>query len=296
MQQSTPERIADDAAFARIAQAITFLRGQRSRQPGLDEVAAHIGLSASHTQRLFTRWTGVSPKRFLQFVTVEYAKRRMAETADLLALAADAGLSGSGRLHDLFVAMEAVSPGEFRQAARGMTLRYGTAQTPFGRALVVSTPRGICHLSFTTQSGAEALRAVHDAPWAAARLVEDREHAAELLTAVFARDPALAARGLSLWVSGTNFQVQVWRALLRVPRGGLVSYRQLAGLTGRPRAARSVGSAVARNPVALLIPCHRVLRDNGDFGDYHWGRGRKAALCAWEADAVQPTLTEDSDE
>jgi AraC family transcriptional regulator of adaptative response/methylated-DNA-[protein]-cysteine methyltransferase len=275
--------VCDTAAFARIERAIAFLRAHRAQQPELREVAAHIGLSESHTQRLFTRWAGISPKRFLQYLTVEYAKQRMRETGDLLGIALDTGLSGPGRLHDLFVGLEAVSPGEFRRLAGGMTIRYGAANTPFGTALVATTPRGICHLSFSSCVDLDAWLADHAATWPGANLIADSPHAKAVLDRVFSRDPAAARRGLSLWLSGTNFQIQVWRALLRVPPGGLLSYRQLATMIGMPGAARAVGSAVARNPIGYLIPCHRILRDSGDFGTYHWGSERKAAICGWEA-------------
>jgi AraC family transcriptional regulator of adaptative response/methylated-DNA-[protein]-cysteine methyltransferase len=276
------DAMAQDA-YARIERAIGFLRARHAEQPALRELACHLGLSESHTQRLFSRWAGVSPKRFVQLLTVADAKRRMAQTADLLSLSLDAGLSGPGRLHDLFVNLEAMSPGEFRCAARGVRIHYGLGDTPFGTALVAATPRGICHLSFVDRSASAASVTALRAAWPEAHLVRHDERAAALLRRIFARPAAKAARGLSLWVSGTNFQVQVWRALLQVPFAGLLSYRQLAVLAGRPGAARAVGSALARNPVAFLIPCHRVLRDSGDFGVYHWGSERKAAICAWEA-------------
>jgi len=268
--------------YTRIEQAITFLRAHYTQQPELRDLAAHIGLSESHTQRLFSRWAGISPKRFLQFLTVEHVKRRMGQTGDLLGLSLDAGLSGPGRLHDLFANMEAMSPGEFRRAAAGMVIQYGFGETPFGHALIASTARGICHLSFVApQEEQRAVMALRQA-WPEASLEEDASGSPALLTRVFTPQPADDGR-LSLWVSGTNFQIQVWRALLHVPFAGLLSYRQLAGLLGRPSAARAVGGAVARNRVAYLIPCHRILRGSGEFGVYHWGTARKAAICGWEA-------------
>jgi AraC family transcriptional regulator of adaptative response/methylated-DNA-[protein]-cysteine methyltransferase len=271
--------------YTRIEQAIGFLRAHRGDQPELRDLAAHIGLSESYTQRLFSRWAGISPKRFVQFLTVEHAKRRMLQTGDLLSLSLDAGLSGPGRLHDLFVNMEAMSPGEFKRAASGMTMRYGFGETPFGPALLVTTLRGICHLSFVEpQHEKLALAALRQA-WPEAHLEEDVTGSRAQLAEIFS--PAAPADGsLSLWVSGTNFQIQVWRALLKVPFAGLLSYRQLAGLLGRPSAARAVGSAVARNRIAFLIPCHRILRGSGEFGVYHWGTIRKAAICGWEAATV----------
>lgn len=277
---ATTDRPPDAAPYDRITEAISYLRAHQRRQPDLASLAGHIGLSESQTQRLFSRWAGISPKRFVQFLTVEYAKRRMTETADLLNLSFDAGLSGPGRLHDLFVNMEAMSPGEYKRAAQGLTIQYGRGDSPFGTALIAFTERGICHLAFD-DDGRTALTELA-AAWPNAALERDDRAAHALLVRVFER-ARNAADGLSLWVVGTNFQIQVWRALLRVPFAGLLSYGQLANALGRPRAARSVGTAIARNPVGYLIPCHRVLRDSGEFGDYHWGTARKAAICAWEA-------------
>jgi AraC family transcriptional regulator of adaptative response/methylated-DNA-[protein]-cysteine methyltransferase len=279
-------QVPPDTSYARIERAIAFLRARRTQQPELHDLAAHIGLSESRTQRLFSRWAGISPKRFLQFLTVEHAKQSMASTGDLMSLSLDSGLSGAGRLHDLFVSMEAMSPGEFRRAATGVSIRYGTGETPFGTALIAFTARGICHLSFLDPDGQGRAHDIVRQAWPDALLEADPRAAAALLVRVFARPANDAAQGLSLWISGTNFQVQVWRALLRIPAGGLLSYGQLAQMVGRPGAARSVGSAVAHNPVAFLIPCHRVLRSSGEFGDYHWGRERKMAICAWEAAAA----------
>lgn len=264
-----------------MARAIAYLREHRGAQPALGDLARRVGLSESHTQRLFSRWAGISPKRFVQFLTVEHAKRCMQETADLLELSLDAGLSGPGRLHDLFVNMEAMSPGEFRRAAAGIEIRYGIGVTPFGNALIAHTRRGVCHLSFVEPGDEDdAIAALRDC-WPAAQLVRDARGSEDLLAQIFASGNA--GGGLSVWVSGTNFQIQVWRALLQIPFAGLLSYGQLAGVLGMPKASRAVGSAVARNPVGYLIPCHRVLRGTGDVGEYHWGASRKAAMCGWEA-------------
>jgi AraC family transcriptional regulator of adaptative response/methylated-DNA-[protein]-cysteine methyltransferase len=276
---------ADDN-YVRIERAIDFLRQHQAEQPGLRDLAAHINLSESHTQRLFSRWAGISPKRFVQFLTIEYVKRQMGQTADLLGLSLDAGLSGPGRLHDLFVNMEAMSPGEFRQAAAGLEIRYGGGETPFGIALIASTARGICHLSFVEPGQLKSAAEVLLNGWPEAHWELDPHGSADLLARIFSPRHGPDAP-LSLWVSGSNFQIQVWRALLQIPFAGLLSYGQLAELAGRPRAARTVGSAVAHNPVAFLIPCHRVLRACGDFGEYHWGTMRKTAICGWEAAGVQ---------
>ena len=207
----------------------------------------------------------------------------MAQTGDVLSASLAGGLSGPGRLHDLFVTLEAMSPGEYRRAAAGLEIRYGCGHTPFGAALIAVTGRGVCHLSFGGPEGVPVAIAGLHAAWPEACLRRDDEAAAAQLRQVFCDPRRRADAGLSLWVSGTNFQIQVWRALLQVPFSGLLSYRQLAELVGRPGAARAVGSAMACNPVAYLIPCHRVLRESGDFGVYHWGSERKMAICGWEA-------------
>jgi AraC family transcriptional regulator of adaptative response/methylated-DNA-[protein]-cysteine methyltransferase len=269
--------------YRRIAHAIDFLRARHPDQAGLCELATHLGLSPSHTQRLFSRWVGISPKRFQQYLSVEYAKQCMARTGDLLQLSHASGLSGPGRLHDLFVNMEAMSPGEYRAVASGIGIHHGIGASPFGLAHIAYTTRGICHLGFVDDGCVDDIGAGLREQWPGADLVRDDQGAAAMLQRVFARPLDRAADGLTLWVSGTNFQIQVWRALLQLPFAGLISYSQLAAYLGRPRAARSVGSAVARNPVGFLIPCHRVLRGSGEFGTYHWGGGRKMAICAWEA-------------
>lgn len=288
VESSDTQRPPGDGDYARIERAIAYLRRHAAAQPGLTDLAAQLGLSGTHLQRLFSRWAGISPKRFVQYLTVEHAKRCMAQTGDLLGLSLGAGLSGPGRLHDLFVTMEAMSPGEFRLAAAGLEVRWGRGGTPFGTAQIVYTARGVARLVFIDPTDpsdpAQALRAA----WPEARLVRDDAGAASLLQRVFERPVQRAARGLSLWVAGSNFQIQVWRALLQVPFGGLLSYGQLAALAQRPGAARAVGTAVAHNPVAFLIPCHRILRESGDFGVYHWGGDRKAAICAWEAARGNP--------
>ncbi len=268
--------------YARIADAIGFLRRARQRQPSLGELSAHLGLSPSHVQRLFTRWAGISPKRFLQYLTVEDAKQRIAQTADLMSLSLDTGLSGPGRLHDLFVSMEALSPGEYRQSAVGVTVHYGVGETPFGRARVAWSERGICRLDFLDPDDPRADMPPEDPLLARAAWRPDHQGATGLLARVFAGDTGQARRGLSLWISGTNFQIQVWRALLSIPPGGLLSYQQVARLIGRPSAARAVGNANAANPVGYLIPCHRVLRGNGQIGAYRWGVPRMSAIVAWE--------------
>lgn len=270
--------------YRRIAGAIEYLAHHRTEQPSLSDLAAQLDLSESHLQRLFSRWAGISPKRFLQHLTVEQAKRSMQHTGDLLGLSLQVGLSGPGRLHDLFVNMEALSPGEFKRAAAGLTVSFGIGMTPFGAATIAFTARGICHLAFNTvleQEYAQLRQRLPGACWQ-----RDDEASQALLRQVF--HPARSgADGLSVLVSGSNFQIQVWRALLRIPFAGLLSYRQLATLLGRPEAARAVGTAIGRNRIAYLIPCHRVLRESGEIGGYYWGSARKLAITGWEAAQVE---------
>ena len=265
--------------YEAVARAIAFIRAHAARQPELAEVAAAAHLSEFHLQRLFSAWAGLSPKRFLQYLTKEHARAALRASAGVLDAALDAGLSGPGRLHDLMVSCEALTPGEIRALGAGVELRHGIAATPLGEALFGWTPRGLCHLSFVDDDAAAKLTVLR-ADWPAADFVRDDAGAAELATRVF---PATPAPGrLHLLLKGTNFQIKVWEALLKIPPAALVSYGQLAGRLGMPRAARAVGAAVAANSIAWLIPCHRVIRDDGSCSNYRWGVDRKLALHAWE--------------
>lgn len=266
--------------FSRIARAVEFLQREAPRQPDLSTVARHVNVSEFHLQRLFTHWAGVSPKRFLQYLTVEHAKGRLADSRSVVDVADRVGLSGPGRLHDLFVTIEAMSPGEFRAAGAGITLSYGVHPSPFGACLIATTARGICTIHFM-QDGEDATRFIRDA-WPRARCIWDPVATGAIAATLF--EPlALRHAPLALLVKGTNFQLQVWRALLAVPPGRLTSYSEIARRIGRPHSQRAVGNAVAANPIAWLIPCHRVIRETGRFGDYRWGVARKAAMLGWEA-------------
>jgi AraC family transcriptional regulator of adaptative response/methylated-DNA-[protein]-cysteine methyltransferase len=267
--------------YARIEQAIRYLERHYREQPRLEDVARSVHLSEFHFQRLFRRWAGISPKRFLQFLTVEHAKRRLEECRSVLEATYDAGLSSPGRLHDLFVTLEAVTPGEYKLRGAGLMIRYGFHETPFGTALVATTDRGVCALAFDDDGGGEALEELRET-WESARLAEDPRATAEAARRIFAREQG-NERPLPLFVQGTNHQVRVWQALLRVPAGALVTYETLAEAAGAPGSARAVGSAVGRNPVAFAIPCHRVIRKLGVMGGYRWGTARKQAILAWEA-------------
>jgi AraC family transcriptional regulator, regulatory protein of adaptative response / methylated-DNA-[protein]-cysteine methyltransferase len=268
--------------YDRIAQAIQFIEANYRRQPALDEVAKSVYLSEFHFQRLFRRWVGISPKRFLQFLTIEHAKRRLDECRSVLDATYDAGLSSPGRLHDLFVTLEAVTPGEYKRRGDGLRIAYGFHDTPFGTALLAATERGLCGLSFVDEGGEGAAIDELRERWAKADMDEDPRDTADLARRIFSpaeRDD----RPIPLLVQGTNHQVRVWEALLRVPPGALVSYEQLAAAAGRPDAVRAVAGAVAKNQIAYVIPCHRVIRKLGAFGGYRWGMERKKAMVAWEA-------------
>jgi len=267
--------------YLRIEQAILYLENHYKEQPSLEEVAANIGLSEYHFQRIFTRWAGVSPKRFLQFLTKEGAKELLNKSENLLDTTHQVGLSSLGRLHDLFVTTEAVSPGEYKSYGEGVTIRYGLHASPFGKCLIAVSERGICHLGFVqreTSEGDVIDKLVAD--WRNARMIEDHKSTAPLIESIFDAN----RRGkLNLHLRGTNFQLKVWEALLTIPAGAVTTYEGLAELIGQPTASRAVGTAVGHNPIAVLIPCHRVIRKVGEFGNYRYGSPRKKALLAYES-------------
>lgn len=269
--------------YARIERAILYLDAHAQQQPRLAEVAAHVGLSPYHLQRLFTRWAGISPKRFLQFQTLEHARQLLAGRRSLLEATYDVGLSSGGRLHELFVTLTAMTPGEFKQGGAGLTLQYGVHPSPFGDYLLAACERGICALRFLTgASSAEVLDELR-AEWPRAALAEAPEATRPLAERIFPSGQPREFQPLSLFVKGTNFQLKVWEALLRIPVGSVATYEDIAQALEMPRAARAVGSAVGDNPIALLIPCHRVIRKTGAFGDYRWGLARKRAMLTWES-------------
>ncbi|MEV3814950.1 methylated-DNA--[protein]-cysteine S-methyltransferase [Aeromonas salmonicida] len=268
--------------YARIADAIRFIASQVERQPTLDEIAAHVHLSPFHFQRLFSRWAGVTPKRYLQVLTLERAKALLQESRPLLEVADTLGLSSGSRLYDHFVQLEAVTPGEYKQRGAGLVIDHGVHDTPFGQAFVALTPRGVCNFSFLDDKAPQAPLAALAHNWPEAELREAPSRTQGVIDTMFDGSKA-ADRPISLHVSGTNFQISVWRALLQIPPAKVVSYAQVASAVGNPKAARAVGLAVGANPVALMIPCHRVIQQNGKLGGYHWGETRKQAIHAWEA-------------
>jgi AraC family transcriptional regulator of adaptative response/methylated-DNA-[protein]-cysteine methyltransferase len=282
--QMDGKQLSDD--YGRIEQAILYLEHHYKDQPALDDVAANIGLSEYHFQRLFTRWAGVSPKRFLQFLTKEGAKELLNRSENLLDTTHQVGLSSLGRLHDLFVTAEAVSPGEYKSRGAGVTIRYGVHLTPFGKALIATTDRGICHLSFVqTREGDAIDQLVMD--WKQARMIEDHKSTVPLIEPIFDLRYSHRGKPLQVHLRGTNFQLKVWEALLQIPVGEVTTYAGIASRIGNPGATRAVGTAIGHNPIAVLIPCHRVIRKVGDFGNYRYGALRKKALLAREFANVQ---------
>ncbi|MCB0191754.1 MAG: methylated-DNA--[protein]-cysteine S-methyltransferase [Anaerolineae bacterium] len=267
--------------YARVEQAILFLQQNFQRQPSLKEVADAIGLSEYHFQRLFSRWAGISPKRFLQFLTVEHAKCLLTQSKSVLDVSYEAGLSGPGRLHDLFVTCEAITPGDYKRRGSGVEIRYGFHPSPFGECLLAVTERGVCALDFTSVGGREAALAALRANWGQGNLVEDSTITQPFADQIF--DPVQDQQALPLVLKGTNFQIKVWQALLKIPSGAVVSYADIASTIGQPKASRAVGNAVSKNPIGYVIPCHRVIRKAGNIGDYHWGAARKQAMLGWES-------------
>ncbi|MEO1248211.1 MAG: methylated-DNA--[protein]-cysteine S-methyltransferase [Pseudomonadota bacterium] len=268
--------------FGAIGRVIDYLTDHYVEQPSLERLAAVAGMAPHHFQRVFTRWAGVSPKRYCQHLTLERAKQSLEQDAPVLEAAWDAGLSGGGRLHDLFTVAEAMTPGEYKQRGAGMTIRYALVESPFGKCLLATTGLGICWLGFPEEGEEQDAVGQFKADWHASQLVEDHEAMQAVADTVF--DPVQRPTGpISLHIKGTNWQLKVWRALLGIPEGRMASYQSVARQVGAAKAARAVGQAVAVNPISYLIPCHRVIRANGDITNYRWGTPRKRAILAFEA-------------
>jgi AraC family transcriptional regulator of adaptative response/methylated-DNA-[protein]-cysteine methyltransferase len=273
--------------YARIERAILFLEENYHRQPELREVAENVNLSEFHFQRMFRRWAGISPKRFIQFLTLEHAKRLLGGSHSVLDATYDAGLSSPGRLHDLFVNIEAMTPGEFKAQGAGLRIAYGFHPTPFGECLLAVTGRGICGLGFVGSGGRASVLRDFRSRWPEAHWEEGTRLTQPYIRRIFGSENGNGDRPITLVLHGTNFQIKVWEALLKIPRGSVVPYEDLAVQVSRPQAARAVGGAVGKNPIAFLIPCHRVIRKAGGIGGYHWGTARKKAMLAWEAAQTQ---------
>ncbi len=282
--------LADQARqYDMVARAINYIRNNPHQQPSLKDIAANIGLSEFHLQKIFSEWAGISPKRFLQFVTKEYARQALRHSADLLATSHAAGLSSPGRLHDLMVTCEAMTPGEIKALGAGLEIRFGAAPTPFGDALIAWTTRGICHLGFVDDATLDSAVVTLKQNWPAASFIYDQQRALQISREIFVLTPSTPP--LHLLLRGTNFQLKVWEALIAIAPGEVLSYSKLGQKAGMPKACRSIGTAIAKNNIALLIPCHRVIRDNGEISSYRWGADRKTALIAWEAAQIEQKRT-----
>lgn len=266
-----------------VEKAIAFIEAHHGEQPSLASIASAVDLSEFHFQKIFSRWVGISPKRFLQFLTKEHAKKLLKQSRNLLDVTYDAGLSSPGRLHDLFIHCEAVTPGEYKVMGRGLTIRFGFSHSLFGRCLLGATGRGLCALEFVRdRRDSDMIQGLRDM-WPRADLVRDDGLADSLAQKVFSFNRLPESAPLHLFVKGTNFQIKVWEALMAIPFGAAVTYQDIARHIGMPGASRAVGSAVGKNPIPFIIPCHRVIRKMGEFGHYGGGRERKMAMIAWES-------------
>jgi AraC family transcriptional regulator of adaptative response/methylated-DNA-[protein]-cysteine methyltransferase len=269
--------------YQRVEKAIHYLEANYRQQPDLEQVARSVHLSKYHFQRLFKRWAGISPTQFSHFLTLEYAKERLRESHSVLEAALEAGLSGPGRLHDLFVTFEAITPGEYKRRGAGLQIAFGFHDTPFGQCLLATTDRGICALYFVQGDDRPAVLEQLAHHWPQAHIVEDGTQTKPMVDQIFAPASPDQRQPFHLLLKGTNFQVKVWQALLAIPPGALTSYQDLAASIDTPGGARAVGRAVANNPVAYLIPCHRVINKTGEIHRYRWGAARKKAMIGWEA-------------
>lgn len=267
--------------YARIAQAIAYIKENFKNQPSLDDIAAVVNISPFHFQRLFSDWAGVSPKKFMQYISIEYAKGLLKDgQSTLLDTAYETGLSGTSRLHDLFVNIEGMTPGEFKNGGANLEINYCFAESPFGKLIVASTTKGVCHIAFEEDDAQALVTLKHRFPNAAYHQMVGKFQQDALF--IFQKDWSQLDK-IKLHLNGTPFQLKVWESLLKVPMGGLSTYGDIAKNIGRPKAARAVGTAIGSNPVAFLIPCHRVIQGSGNIGGYMWGPTRKSAIIGWEA-------------
>lgn len=287
---SAPAPSAGSRDYDLIRRAIAFLTESSTEQPVLDDLAGHLGLGPAHTQRLFKRWCGLSPKEFVQAVTIDRARELLSGSASLLETAHQIGLSGTSRLHDLFVTHEAMTPGDYKRRGEGLDIAWGFHACPFGEALLLATARGVAGLAFVDEDkGQTRAQALADMTrrWPAARFVEAPEQTAPFAQRIFEPARWSPEQPVRLVLIGTDFEVRVWEALLRIPMGRAVRYADIARHLGQPTASRAVGTAVGRNPISFVVPCHRVLRGDGNLGGYHWGLTRKRALIGWETGRVR---------
>jgi len=278
--------VAEAGDYAVVKRAIAFISTRWRDQPSIETIADHVGLSPSHFQHVFKRWAGLTPKAFLQAITIDHARERLRDAASVLDAAYDVGLSGPGRLHDLFVSHEAMTPGDYRRRGEGMRLTYGFHPSPFGEAIVVTTPRGLAGVGFVDEGDRAAALLDMQKRWSRARLVLDQGATTPLARRAFDPLEWRADRPLRVVMIGSDFELRVWETLLRVPMGAATTYAAIARHIGQPKAARAVGAAVGRNPISFVVPCHRVLGRSGALTGYHWGLARKQAIIGWEAGRV----------
>jgi AraC family transcriptional regulator of adaptative response/methylated-DNA-[protein]-cysteine methyltransferase len=276
-----PDNPATD--YERVRRIIAFISERWRDQPSLEAMAEHVGLSTTHVHHLFRRWCGLTPKAFLQAITLDNAKALLADSASVLDATYEVGLSGPGRLHDLFVTHEAMTPGDFKTGGAGVTMRFGFHPSPFGEAVLVATERGLAGLGFVDEGDREAALADMKARWPRADYVEDQAATAPLARRIFDPLSWQQEQPLRVVLIGTDFEVRVWQTLLRIPLGRATTYSEIANRVGKPSAARAVGAAVGKNPISFVVPCHRVLGRSGALTGYHWGLTRKQAILGWEA-------------
>ncbi len=289
MKTADYQQLSQD--YETVGQAIDFLQTHYVEHPSLNEIARSVNMSEYHFQRLFSRWVGISPKKFMQYLTKERAKHLLSESGDLLSVSYAAGLSGPGRLHDLFVNFEAVTPGEYKRQGGGLDIHYGFHYSPFGECLVAVTNRGICDLVFLENGDRKAALSKLEEEWPSAIFTLDNEGTKNIIDEMMGLMQGQLDSPVRLFLKGTNFQVKVWEALLRIPTGSVVSYEDVAIHIGMPGASRAVGNAISHNPLPVLIPCHRVIRKSAEFGDYRYGASRKKALLGWEMAKVDLVRT-----
>lgn len=270
----------EEINFNRIADAIGYIKANFKTQPGLEEIAEKVNLSPFHFQRLFSEWAGTTPKRFLQYISIGYAKEMLKENQSLFDTALETGLSGTSRLHDLFVNIEGMTPGEYKNGGENLHINYSFAESPFGNIIVASTTKGICHIAFYEDENIALANLQRQFPAAQYQQILDKEQQNALF--IFSHDWSKLHQ-IKLHLKGTDFQLKVWEALLKIPMGKLATYGNIATQLQNPNAFRAVGTAIGDNPVAFLIPCHRVIQSSGALGGYHWGVNRKTAMIGWEA-------------
>jgi len=289
----SPDRMPDlgplntaAADYDIVRRALAHISGHWREQPEIDEIAEAAGVSATELHHLFRRWAGLTPKAFLQALTLDHARALLRDSASVLDTSYEVGLSGPGRLHDLFVTHEAMSPGEWKSGGEGLTIAFGFHPCPFGTALVMATERGLCGLAFADHGKEKTALADMRRRWPKAKYAEDAARTAPLAQRIFDRKLWRPDRPLRVVLIGTDFEVRVWQTLLRIPMGKAATYSDIAGHVGAPKAARAVGAAVGKNPVCFVVPCHRVIGKSGELTGYHWGLTRKRAMIGWEAGKV----------